>query len=198
MESFWDQRFSEEGFAYGEQPNAFFRDQLSLLEPGSVLLPGEGEGRNAVWAATRGWSVHALDTSTVARDKALAMAASRGVEISYELRSVTDALDAHQRAFDAVGLVFLHVPSEIRRSMHRAAVNCLRPGGTVILEGFSTEQIHRTTGGPRDVDLLFTVDDLRRDFDQLRLLHLDRSEVELDEGRYHQGVASVVRLVAQR
>ena len=86
--TFWDERFAEEGFAYGEEPNRYLREQLDRLTPGSLLLPAEGEGRNAVWAATRGWRVHAFDTSTVGRDKALATARRQGVEITYELRSV--------------------------------------------------------------------------------------------------------------
>lgn len=129
MNSFWDQRYAEEGFAYGEDPNRFLCDQLSRLEPGALLLPAEGEGRNAVWAATNGWRVSAFDTSTVGRDKALTMARRRGVEIGYELRSVTDHLVDFEGRFDAVGLVFMHLPSEIRRSAHRAVARCLRPGG---------------------------------------------------------------------
>lgn len=194
--NFWDQRFEEEGFAYGEKPNRYLREQLDRLEPGSLLLPAEGEGRNAVWAAARGWTVHAFDTSTVGRDKALAMARRRGVEITYELRSVADELIDCEGRFDAVGLVFLHLLPEGRRDAHRAAARCLRPGGTLILEAFAKEQLERGTGGPRDLDLLYAIADLREDFAPLEIHSLERCEVELDEGRYHLGVASVIRLSA--
>lgn len=196
MESFWDQRFAEEGFAYGEEPNRYLREQLDRLEPGSLLLPAEGEGRNAVWAATRGWSVHAFDTSTVGRDKALAMARSRAVNIIYELRSVVDDLGEFEGRFDAVGLVFMHLPPEGRREAHRAVARSLRPGGTLILEAFSKKQLERGTGGPRDPDLLYETVDLREDFEELKILTLENCDVELNEGRYHLGAASVVRMLA--
>ncbi len=194
--SFWDQRFAEEGFAYGEEPNRFLSDQLSRLEPGTLLLPAEGEGRNAVWAATHGWQVSAFDTSTVGRDKALAMARRRGVGISYELHSVADDLVDFEGRFDAVGLVFMHLPPDLRRPAHRAVARCLRPGGTLILEAFAEEQLERGTGGPRDLDLLYSVDELRRDLAHLEIQSLEQCEVELTEGRYHSGVASVIRLRA--
>lgn len=196
MSSFWDQRFAEEGFAYGEEPNRFLRDQLNRLVPGTLLLPAEGEGRNAVWAAAQGWDVYAFDTSTVGRDKALAMARRRGVELDYGLRSITDESVDLERRFDVVALIFVHLPPDVRRMAHRAAVRWLRPGGSLILEAFAKEQLERGTGGPRDLELLFEIADLREDFAGLEIEMLERSEVELDEGRYHRGVASVIRFRA--
>ena len=194
--SFWDQRFAEEGFAYGEEPNRYLREQLDRLEPGALMLPAEGEGRNAVWAATRGWRVHAFDTSTVGRDKALAMARRQGVEITYQLRSVADSLVDFEGQFDAAGLVFMHLPADVRTAAHRAIARCLRPGGTLILEAFSTEQLKRGTGGPRDLGLLYELADLLGDFADLQISSLETTDAELDEGRYHLGVASVVRMLA--
>jgi SAM-dependent methyltransferase len=196
--SFWDRRFAEAGFAYGEEPNRFLAEELDRLDPGALLLPAEGEGRNAVWAAARGWTVHAFDTSIVGRDKALAMARRRGVEITYEIRSVADDLTDLEGRFDAVGLVFMHLPGDARRAAHRAVARCLRPGGSLILEAFAKEQLERGTGGPRESELLYDLDELRRDFETVRLQSLERREVELAEGRYHLGVASVIRLRASR
>jgi SAM-dependent methyltransferase len=194
--TFWDERFAEEGFAYGEEPNRFLCEQLGRLTPGSLLLPAEGEGRNAVWAATRGWEVHAFDTSTVGRDKALATARRKGVDINYELRSVVEPLCDHEGRFDAVGLVFMHLPAEVRRTAHRAVARCLRLGGTLILEAFSTVQLERGTGGPRDIGLLYEPADLEADFAEFEIRSLEQCDVELSEGRYHQGVTNVVRMVA--
>lgn len=196
--NFWDQRFAEQGFAYGEEPNVFLGRRLGEIEPGELLLPAEGEGRNAVWAATQGWKVHAFDTSTVGRDKALAAARRRSVDITYELRSVVDDLDDLEGRFDAVGLVFMHLPPEVRRPAHRALVRCLRPGGVLILEAFSREQLERGTGGPRESSLLYSVDELEVDFDDLDVVSLQACDVELAEGRYHRGESSVVRLLASR
>jgi SAM-dependent methyltransferase len=194
--TFWDKRFAESGFAYGEEPNGFLREQLDRLTPGSLLLPAEGEGRNAVWAATRGWSVHAFDTSTVGRDKALATARREGVEMTYELRSAAAPMLDFEARFDAVGLVFMHLPAEVRRSAHQGVARCLRPGGALILEAFSTAQLERGTGGPRELELLYTTADLEEDFAGLEIHTLEKRDVELNEGRYHLGVASVVRVLA--
>lgn len=194
--TFWDERFAESGFAYGEEPNGFLREQLDRLTPGSLLLPAEGEGRNAVWAASRGWSVHAFDTSTVGRDKALATARRKGVEMTYELRSAAEPMLDFEARFDAVGLVFMHLPAEVRRSAHQGVARCLRPGGALILEAFSTEQLERGTGGPRELELLYTAADLEEDFAGLEIHTLEKRDVELNEGRYHLGVASVVRVLA--
>jgi SAM-dependent methyltransferase len=194
--TFWDRRFAEDGFAYGEEPNAFLRAELDALEPGALLLPAEGEGRNAVWAASRGWTVHAFDTSTVGRDKALAMARSRGVEMSYEVRSVTDRIADLEGRFDAVGLVFMHLPPSVRRTAHRAVARCLRPGGVLVLEAFSKQQLDRGTGGPREAELLYRPDELEVDFEDLTIHRIERLDVELAEGRYHRGLANVVRMIA--
>lgn len=194
--TFWDLRFAEEGFAYGEEPNRYLREQLDGLPAGSLLLPAEGEGRNAVWAATRGWDVLAFDTSTVGRDKALATARRKGVEIAYQLRSVAEPMHDLESRFDAVGLVFMHLPAEIRTIAHQGVARCLRPGGTLILEAFSKEQLERGTGGPRDLGLLYEATELEKDFVGLEILSIEEREVELDEGSYHSGVASVVRVIA--
>jgi SAM-dependent methyltransferase len=196
--TFWDGRFAEQGFAYGEEPNVFLSEKLSELEPGDLLLPAEGEGRNAVWAATEGWRVHAFDTSTVGRDKAVNTARRRGVEITYELRSVADDLGDLIGRFDAVGLVFMHLPPDLRRRAHRSVADCLRPGGWLFLEGFSKEQLERGTGGPRDADLLYELGEIEADFAPLEIVALERRGVELSEGRYHRGEASVIRLVARK
>ncbi len=194
--TFWDERFAEKGFAYGEEPNRYLREQLGRLTPGILLLPAEGEGRNAVWAATHGWKVHAFDTSTVGRDKALATARRKGVEIAYDLRSVTEPMVDLEARFDAVGLVFMHLPAEVRRAAHQSVARCLLPGGTLVLEAFSTEQLERGTGGPRDLGLLYEISDLEADFAGLEIHTLEKRDVELNEGRYHLGVASVVRMLA--
>jgi SAM-dependent methyltransferase len=196
--SFWDQRFALEGFAYGTEPNRFLVEQLGRLEPGRLLLPGEGEGRNAVWAASYGWQVTAVDASTVGRSKALALAAEHGVELDYRLQDLCENLEDDLRSFDVIALVFVHLPDARRRGFHAELGRRLRPGGTLVLEGFAKDQLGRTSGGPKDLDLLFAPDDLRTDFAGLDITELGQHEVELAEGRYHNGQAAVIRVVARR
>ncbi|MFZ1862796.1 MAG: class I SAM-dependent methyltransferase [Polyangiales bacterium] len=198
MKEMWDERFGQEAYAYGEEPNTFFKKTLDALsKPGRILLPAEGEGRNAVYAASQGWRVDAFDISTAGRDKALRLAAKRGVHIHYQIANYQSA-DIETGAYDAVGLIFAHIHERHRRDVHRRLATALRPGGTMILEAYSKKQLKYGTGGPPTEDLLYTVDALREDFAGLAVLRLEQIETEIREGKYHHGMASVIRFVGTR
>jgi SAM-dependent methyltransferase len=198
MKDMWEKRYAADEYAYGEEPNVFFKACLDgLPAPGRLLLPAEGEGRNAVYAARRGWKVDAFDFSAAAREKALRLAERYGVHINYE---VADYETAHiePEAYDAVALIFAHKHESIRRAVHRRLVSALKPGGHLFLEAYSQDQLAYGTGGPPDEQLLYTLGDLREDFSELDIVRLEKVEAEIHEGRYHTGLASVVRLVARR
>ena len=198
MKEMWDERYGQEQYVYGEEPNAFFRQTLDgLAKPGRILLPAEGEGRNAVYAASRGWTVDAFDISTAGRDKALRLAAKRGVVIHYEVADYVGA-DIETDAYDAVGLIFAHIHERHRRDVHRRLTTALRLGGAMILEAYSKEQLRYGTGGPPTEDLLYTLDTLRKDFADLAVLRLEQIETEIREGKYHHGLSSVIRFVGVR
>lgn len=195
----WDQRFAETGYKYGLEPNAFLREQATRLAPASrVLVPGDGEGRNGVWLAEQGHAVTSVDYSAVGLQKAQALAASRGVALDTELVDLADWAPEAE-TWDAVVLVYTHLPSAIRQPAHRRLAQGLRPGGWLLLEGFHPQQLALSSGGPKDVDMLYTPDLLDADF--AKLLRCERSwhgEVQLDEGPGHQGLAHVTRWVGQR
>lgn len=194
--SFWNARFDAEPTVYGEGPNVFFAEQLGALTPGRILLPGDGEGRNAVHAAEQGWSVRSFDASSVGVEKALSLAAKRGVSISAE---VGDAANwAPDEAFDAIALCYLHLPPLLRADFHPRVAGWLKPGGTLILEGFGPGQLAFTSGGPKALDMLFTTAMLEADFAGLEVQHCVTEEAVLDEGPYHQGQAELTRLVARK
>jgi SAM-dependent methyltransferase len=196
MKQMWEERYGRDEYAYGEEPNAFFKACLDRLPaPGRLLLPGEGEGRNAVYAARQGWTVHAFDFSAAGREKALRLADRYGVRIDYE---VADYETAHlePESFDAVALIFTHMHERIRRTVHRKLVSALKPGGHLFLEAYSPEQLRYGTGGPPNAQLLYTLADLQQDFSDLDIVQLEKVEAEIHEGQYHTGLASVVRLVA--
>ena len=197
MKEMWEQRYGQVEYAYGEEPNAFFKTCLDRMRPGRLLLPGEGEGRNAVHAAVQGWMVHAFDFSAAGREKALRLAVRHGVKINYE---VTDYESARIEpgAYDAVALIFAHMPESTRRSVHRKLATALAAGGRLIVEAYSKEQLDYGTGGPPNEELLYSLDELREDFPSLDILQLEKQETEIREGRYHTGLASVIRLVAVR
>ncbi len=195
MKTFWDQRYDTPAYIYGKDANGFFAETLGEINPGLVLLPAEGEGRNAVFAAGLGWKVHAFDNSSVARNKALNLAAEKKINILYALTNIQD-FDPGQFKYDAIGLVYTHFPIEIRHNFFRQIQNCLSPGGKIILEGFHKKQIHLSTGGPKDLSMLFSIEELQNDFDQLHIEQLTAETIDLDEGGGHIGTAEIVRLIA--
>ncbi len=196
MQQFWDQRYVENETVYGNEPNKFFKLFIDLHKPSTLLLPGEGEGRNAVYAASKGWQVDAFDFSQVAREKALDFARGERVIINYELKNIVDFKAGKQ--YDAVGLIFVHLPEVLRRKFHQEVYNSIKPGGFMVLEAFAKEQAQLESGGPRDATLLYDVPSLCNDFPFLHMLSCEQKEIFLDEGDYHKGKASVLRMIGQR
>jgi len=196
MQQFWDQRYVENETVYGNEPNKFFKLFIDLHKPGTLLLPGEGEGRNAVYAASKGWQVDAFDFSQVAREKALDFARGERVVINYELKNIVDFKAGKQ--YDAVGLIFVHLPEVLRRKFHQEVYNSIKPGGFMVLEAFAKEQAQLESGGPRDATLLYDAPSLCNDFPFLHMLSCEQKEIFLDEGDYHKGKASVLRMIGQR
>lgn len=202
MSDFWNQRFAEPGYKYGTQANAFLQAQAHAWPSGRVLVPGDGEGRNGVWLAAQGHHVLAVDSSDVGLAKAQQLAAQVGAEVAS--RYATEVADlAHWQpeagAWDAVVLVYTHLPSALRQGVHRRLAQSLRPGGWLLLEGFHPSQLGRRSGGPKDADMLMTLADLRQDFTGGLTETLGwEGEVILDEGPGHQGAAQVTRWIGQR
>ncbi|MBL7664245.1 MAG: class I SAM-dependent methyltransferase [Bacteriovoracaceae bacterium] len=196
MKQVWNQKYSEHVFAYGKEPNKYFAQELKKLRPGNILLPGEGEGRNAIFAAQQGWNVTCFDTSTVARDKALAWAAAEKVKIDYRLKSYYE-MDFNE-SYDMLGLFYLHMESNVRRDTHRKFLKYLKTGGYLIMEVFSKKQMDKSSGGPKVLDMLYSEDDLKEDFISLDFAYIGAEEIILNEGPLHQGPASVIRVLAQK
>lgn len=197
MNNFWDERYSTKEYAYGEKPNRFFKEEISKLKQGSLLFPAEGEGRNAVYAATLGWQVSAFDTSTEGREKALQLAKKYEIEIDYRIESY-EKTSFLPETFDCIVLIFAHMPAALRETNHQHLLEFLKPGGTIILEGFSKEQINRESGGPRDKQMLFSAEELKNDFRGLSSLYIEETDTVLDEGPFHQGLASVIRVIGKK
>lgn len=197
MNAFWDERYAQTEYVYGTQPNVFFQEQLDLLSPGKLLLPAEGEGRNATYAAKQGWQVAAFDLSTEGRNKAQQLTAQQGVEIDYRIMGF-EAMDWQAEQFDAIALVFAHLPPPLRMAAYPRLLDFLRPGGTLILEGFAKAQLGKPSGGPKVLEMLFSEAELRADLDALSSMVFEEKEIVLDEGRYHEGAASVIRLVGKK
>lgn len=195
MQEFWNERYSQEEMVYGTEPNVFFREQLRTLKPGKLLLPAEGEGRNAVYAALKGWDVIAFDYSEAGKAKAMQLASQRGVTINYQLAEAQN-FETAPESLHAVALIYAHFPPALRQHFHKKVVKWLKPGGVLILEAFHPKQLAYTSGGPKDEAMLYTADMLRADFSALDLKLLEELEITLDEGMYHRGTGFVTRLLA--
>ncbi len=192
---FWDERYRAYDSVYGAAPNAFLKDELVKMKPGRALFPAEGEGRNALFTASLGWKVRAFDQSSVARDKALATAKRAGLELDYIVLSSEHFPEVDfPEGYDLIGLFYAHMPSSVRKGFHAKLLKNLAPYGRLLLECFSPRQLEFSSGGPKDADLLYPVGQALEDFSSLSDLHVSEMLVELDEGPFHQGTASVIRV----
>jgi 2-polyprenyl-3-methyl-5-hydroxy-6-metoxy-1,4-benzoquinol methylase len=193
MQNQWDERYARQEYIYGTEPNSFLKEKLLSMKPGRILFPAEGEGRNATYAASLGWETDAFDQSTEGQKKALYLSLQKGVSINYYIQSL-DTWKPEPGQYDCIVLVFVHLPEGLRQQVHQAAVGALKPGGVLILEAFTINQLPRTSGGPKTTELLFTADQIRNDFMQLTEVEIVETQVILDEGPLHRGLADVIQL----
>jgi 2-polyprenyl-3-methyl-5-hydroxy-6-metoxy-1,4-benzoquinol methylase len=202
IQHFWDERYAQPGYTFGEAPNAFLAAQRGLVTPNMrAFLPGDGDGRNGVWLAERGANVTTLDASKIGVHKAKLLAAERGVTIDAQLGDL-DTWVWPQATFDFIASIYVHFPSAQRPRMHRRMISALKPGGLLILEGYTPRQLmyrtRGTRGGPSDPDMLFEPEELEVDFAAAEILHLEEVVSELAEGARHVGTSAICRLVARR
>jgi len=192
----WDERYNWPEYIYGTEPNQFLKNFIQQNKPGKILLPGNGEGRNSVYAGQSGWKVYAFDSSYVARDKALKFAQKLNVNIQYDICSVLDFETNHK--FDLISLIYLHLKPDVRNFFHQKIIEYLNDDGHILLEVFSKEQICNSTGGPKDLNLLYAIDELEHDFKGMNIKILDKTKTYLSEGTHHKGEANVIRLLASK
>ena len=192
----WDQRYGIDRYIYGTQPNSFLAENAKLLT-GPILNLAEGEGRNAVFLASLGLDVLGVDGSEVGLAKARALAESRGLVIRTEVADLANYVP-HENCYGSVVSISCHLPSDVRRRLHRLVERSLKPGGIFLLEGYTKSQLSRDTGGPKDPDLLTGRLDLEEDFRNCELILSQEIEREVIEGDYHSGLASVVQFIAKK
>lgn len=202
MKEFWNERYAEQEYVYGKAPNKYFQEKLDELRPGRILLPAEGEGRNAVYAARMDWEVSAFDISEEGKNKAEKLAREYKVELDYKVGGLY-AMDYREEEFDTIGLIFAHFPKEIKEDYFQQFHKLLRPDGVVIFEAFSREQIdyqkkNPKSGGPKDAEMLYTKEELETAFKGYIFEEFEEMEIELEEGEYHKGKAAIIRFVARK
>ena len=196
--NFWDSRYSGADFFYGTAPNDFLAARAELLPAGGrVLCLAEGEGRNAVFLAQRGFRVTGVDGSKVGLEKAHLLAKERGVTLSTEVADLRD-YELGTAKWDGIVSIWCHLPQPLRASLHPRIVAALAPGGVLLLEHYHPRQLGRGTGGPSDATMMVTLDELRRDFAELEELHAFEGEREVREGAGHGGLSVVTQFIARR
>lgn len=195
----WNDRFSEEGYAYGKEPNAFFKEEIDKLKPagGRLLLVAEGEGRNAVYAASFGFEVDAFDFSPQAKEKAMKLAQEHKVSINYTVQDLED-FSPREDYYDCAGIIYMHLPEDLRHKVIEKIIASLKKGGRIIIEVFEKDQIEKTSGGPKDPELLYSLEDIVNEFSELDFQQLSKEVIELQEGKYHKGEAVVIRFTGTK
>ncbi|MGB2628441.1 MAG: class I SAM-dependent methyltransferase [Candidatus Acidiferrum sp.] len=195
----WDERYGRAEAVYGHEPNAFLKDQAArLLKAGAaVLVPADGYGRNGLWLAKQGFAVTTVDVSPVGVDRARKAAKDSGV-LPEILLADLNAWQWPLGEFDAVVSIYFHLPPAERPQIHRSMIKALKRGGIVVLEAFTPEQLRFSSGGPKQVELLYTASLLREDFTATEVLELTECQVELNEGKMHSGPAAVVRAIFRK
>ena len=197
MKQFWNDRYTESEFAYGKEPNQFLKEHIHLFPKGKVLFVAEGEGRNAVFAAKNGLQVYAFDYSDSGQKKAMVLASENNVVIDYEVSDVLQ-LSYEKNSFDAIVFIFAHFPSDIRKKAHEELLSLVKPNGKIVFEAFSKEQVKYTSGGPKESAMLFSEDEVRKEFVNVTFDFLKTQLVMLNEGPYHQGEGKVIRFIGTK
>jgi cyclopropane fatty-acyl-phospholipid synthase-like methyltransferase len=199
MSSVWDERYAGDEYHFGTEPNAFLVSQQNLLKPGmSCLAVADGEGRNGVWLAGHGLEVLSVDSSSVAQEKAKKLAQQRGVAVKFEQVDLSQWAWGENR-FDMVAAIFIQFASpELREQMFAHIKRCLKPGGLLLLQGYTPRQLHYRTGGPSQAENLYTEALLRNAFDDMQILHLREHDDIISEGSGHSGMSALIDLVARK
>lgn len=194
MKNFWDNRFSGEEYVYGKEPNEFLKEELQNLTPGKILFLCEAEGRNAVYAASKGWITDAIDFSEEGKRKAELLAAKKNVSVNYRVAD----LQHHQlpeNNYDVVALIYSHLHEDFRSRVFDQAVKSLKQNGKIILELYDQDQVNFNSGGPREKEMLYSLESAVNDFIMLDFEKLSKEIIDLNESQIHKGPASVIRFI---
>jgi SAM-dependent methyltransferase len=194
----WNERYADSDYLFGTDPNDFLKSVSDRLSPNSTILClADGEGRNGVYLATQGHQITAVDQSRVGLEKANQLAEQKQVSID-TIEADLAEYDLGVESWDCIVSIFFHIPGEVRDLIYPRIITALKPGGILILESYTPEQLKHGTGGPPVADLMLTKKDLAHYFAKMNVEHLEELEREVIEGTGHTGMASVVQLLARR
>ena len=194
----WNKRFSIEDYLFGADPaQALVKLEHYLIPQGDTLVIADGEGRNSVYLASRGFRVTASDSSTVANIKAKALAASQNVEVNYQVEDFFDIDWSAQQYDNIVGIFFQFIPPDKIKQVLTALRTAIKKGGTLLIHGYTPQQIELATGGPKDVSLMYNKELFEDVFESVEILVNKEYQIKLSEGSGHKGQSALIDFVAK-
>jgi SAM-dependent methyltransferase len=198
----WNEKFDRPDHLYGTEPNDFLKGSFDWIpKPGKVISLGEGEGRNAVFLAQMGYEVFAVDSSSVGLEKTRKLALEKGVQVFTEEADLK-SFDLGTGKWDGVIMIFCHLPSSLRVPLWNRISKSLKRGGVLLIELYSPQQLDatragRSIGGPKDLDLMVTVDEIRTAFPAAEFKVLRAVDRDIHEGIGHRGPSHTVQVLAR-
>ncbi len=197
----WDRRFGLDAFAYGKEPNVWLKNRIDLMEPESnsrALFPADGEGRNAVWAARKGWAAEVFDLSEEGEKKCMQLAKEFDVTVEYHVDDLV-LRPFESEDYDLIACSWFHTPTPIRERHMPRMLHALKSGGRFVMEGYHQSQLPLSSGGPKSLDLLFDLDTVLAELTgqhapEMKIVHASVETTVLNESDLHRGKARVVRL----
>ncbi len=190
----WDQRYDRPEYVYGTEPNDFLVSVVDRIPFGRVLCLAEGEGRNAVYLAEKGYEVTAVDSSAVGLAKAKRLAERQGVSIRTQVADLAE-YEIDTDNWEGIVSIFAHLQPDLRREVHRQAVGGLVSGGVFVLEAYTPRQLAYGTGGPPSENLMMTLPDLRQELAGLELVISHEVDRHIEEGSLHRGKSAVAQIL---
>jgi len=198
MQDFWNKRYEKEEYFYGTKPNHFLRSISGIFTKHSkILCLADGEGRNSVFLASLGHEVTAVDFSEAGFKKATLLAEKKQVDLNYIISDLSE-FDFGLEKWDGIVSIFCHLSPDLRSIVHQKIQTGLRPGGIFIIEAYHPKQLEFSSGGPKDLQMLYTEEILRSNFRNLEWIKLENNLVEIFEGQGHHGLSCVLDGVARK
>lgn len=199
--NFWDSRYASDNYVYGENANNYLIEKIKNIDIGKILFPADGEGRNSVYAAKLGWETYSFDMSNEGKTKAEKLADKNNVKIDYKV-DYAQNINYPSDYFDVISMIYSHFPAEIKFECNSRLMKSLKTGGYIIMEVFSKKQIEyqktHKSGGPGDINMLYSIEEIKENFKDFEIIELKEEEVFLQEGSYHDGLGIVIRFFGKK
>lgn len=198
MINFWDERYSEDGYAYGKEPNDFLRENFGLFSPdANILCIAEGEGRNALFLAKQGFHVTSVDQSEVGIKKTIERANAENIKL-HAIVANLENFEFGEQKWDGIVSIFGHLPPALRKKVHEKIYKSLKENGIFLFEAYTPNQIKFGTGGPKDPDMCLTKEIVQEELNQFKTLKMEEKERHISEGKYHQGQSAVLQFIGKK